>query len=346
VIARFFRKIFIAIVHDGGAYDVRVVIRKQKKEIEKQSRRFEGESAYTQLCSYVLKQCELSPIYYVALLNPYPKQGALLSCTANTLEEMEELIGTQTLCREEKWLLYASRRELDALAGEYKSIGLDFIFSPFSILEHFFADKIKGGFALYALAQKDAFTIAIFDEGRLEYAYHYPIRSKSPLDEDEESIDVDFSMGIRDDEDPKREKGISLDDIESLEDLDILDELNDLSDIEDLDNLEEIVEFSEDEPTFEEKKLTGFGSDIKRDMDRFNQDYQRFELIQRTLIRFYDGERCRDRFVETVYIADGYGSGSELKRYLEEELFLNVLIRRIDIADEVIALSVLEEAKL
>jgi hypothetical protein len=50
--------------------------------------------------------------------------------------------------------------------------------------------------------------------------------------------------------------------------------------------------------------------------------------------------------VETIYVADGYGSGTELKRYLEEELFLNVLIRHIDVADEVIALAMLEEEGL
>jgi hypothetical protein len=346
VIERFYRKIFIAIVQDGGAHDVRVVGKKQKKLLYKESRRFEGETSFQESISFVRKYLDESPLYYIALLNPEPKQGALVGCSAHMADDMEEIIGTKTLCRNGKWLLYGSHRELDALEQQYRTIGLDFIFSPFSILEHFFADKIKGGFALYALAQKDSFTIALFEEGNLEYAHHYPMAEKNTLSmEDDNSSPAGFSIGVK--EEDENERGISLDDIESLDDLDILEELDDLSDIEDLDSLEEIAEFSEDEFTYEEKRATSSrGNDIKFEMDRFNNDYRRFELIQRTLIRFYGGEHCRNRFVETVYIADAYGSGSELKRYLEEELFLNVLIRHIDVADEVIALSMLEEEGL
>ncbi|HEX5329243.1 hypothetical protein [Sulfuricurvum sp.] len=345
MIERFYRKIFIAIVHDGGGHDVRVVAQKQKKVLYKEGKRFEGDSSLGDVRSYVRKYLEESPLHYVALLNPQPKQGALPECSHHTVEDMEDIAGAKTLCRDGKWLLYSSLRELDALQVEYKNIGLDFIFSPFSILEHFFADKIHGGFALYALAQKDSFSVAIFENGKLEYAHHYSTHEKHAIGSEEESDTGGFAVGISEEE--EADKSISLEDIESLDDLDILDELDDLSNIEDLDSLDEIVEFSEDTPTFEEKRLNApHGDDIKRQMDRFNNDYYRFELIQRTLIRFYAGAHCRNRFVETVYIADAYGSGSELKRYLEEELFLNVLIRRIDVADEVIALSMLEEGAL
>lgn len=345
MIERFYRKIFVAIVQDAGVYDVRVVAQKQKKLLYKESRTFEGTSAYEDIRLYLRKYLDESPLHYVAVLNPAVKQGALAGCKHSNDDEIEEIIGTKTLCRNEKWLLYSSLRELDTLQQQYKTIGLDFIFSPFSLLEHFFKDKIKGGFALYALAQKDSFSVALFEDGKLEYAHHYPKQEKSTLALEDESITGGFAVGIRDED--EAEKGISLDDIESLDDLDILEELDDLSDIEDLDSLEEIAEFSEDEPTFEEKRVVfPRGSEIKQEMDKFNNDYYRFELIQRTLIRFYGEEKCDNRFVETVYIADAYGSGEELKRYLEEELFLNVHIRHIDVADEVIALAISEEEDL
>jgi hypothetical protein len=344
VIERFYRKIFIAIVQDGGGYDVRIVLQKKAKTLSKEGKRFEGESSYSDLRTCIRKYCEESPLHYVALLNLKSKQGALPECFGHTTDELEEISAAKTLCRNGEWLLYTSLRELDSLQGEYKGIGLDFIFSPFSILEHFFADKIKGSFALYALALNDSFSVALFEEGKLEYAHHYPMHEEKSLSIEDETLDS-FAVGIKMED--EIEKGISLDDIESLDDLDILEELEDLSNIEDLDSLDDIVEFSEDELTFEEKRLSSpKGDSMKKQMDQFNKDYHRFELIQRTLIRFYGGERCRNRFVETVYIADGYGSGSELKRYLEEELFLNVLIRHIDVADEVVALSILEEEGL
>lgn len=345
MIKRFYRKIFVAIVQDGGKYDVRVVAKKQKKLLYKESRVFEGTSAHEDIRVYLRKYLEESPLHYVALLNPAHKQGALSGCKHHHEDDTEELSGAKTLCQNEEWLLYSSLRELESIQMQYKTIGLDFIFSPFSVLEHFFRDKTDGDFALYALAQKDSFSIALFEDGKLEYARHYPMQEKNGLSIEDESSTIGFSVGIK--EEDEADKGISLDDIESLDDLDILEELDDLSDIEDLDSLEEIAEFSEDEPTFEEKRIVfPRGSEIKNEMDKFNNDYRRFELIQRTLAHFYGGEQCRNRFVETVYIADAYGSGAELKRYLEEELFLNVLIRHIDLADEVTALAMAEEEEM
>lgn len=344
MIERFYRKIFIAIVQDGGEYQVRIVAKKKKQFLYTKERSFDGEFALRDMNTYIQKYTEETPLHYIALLNPTPKQGALNGCSHHSIEDMEELSGAKTLCRENKWLLYTSLRELDVLQEEYKKIGLDFIFSPFSVIEHFFADKIQGGFAMYALAQKDSFSVAIFENGKLEYAHHYPSHEKQQVIEDDTNLGG-FSVGITEVE--ESEKNISLDDIESLDDLDLLDELDDLSHIEDLDTIEEIVEFSEDEPTMEEIRQTTYRpDDVKVQMDRFNNDYHRFELIQRTLTRFYGGTHCQNRFVETVYIADAYGSGADLKRYLEEELFLNVLIRNIDLADEVIALAKIEEEGL
>lgn len=337
-----YRKIFIAIVHDGDAYDVRVVILKQKKLFHKESNHFEGVSSREEMLSYVRKYTEESPLHYIAVLNPDPNQGGLSGCSLHDIED--ELNGAKTLCRNHKWLLYASIKELDSLKKHYAAVGLDFVFSPFSVIEHFFSDKIANGFALYALAQKDSFSIAFFDEGKLEYAHHYPMHRHEALGIEDEGIPLGFAVGVEEEE---VEHGINLDDIESLDDLDIIDELDNLSDIEDLDALEEIAEFSEDAPTPEEKhSVIPHGDEIKQEMDRFNDDYARFEFIQKTLARFYASEQCKNRFVETVYIADAYGSGSELKRYLEEELFLNVLIRRIDLCDEVIALAMSEEEGL
>jgi len=343
VIAWLYQKIFIAIISDGGAYDIRVVTLKQKKLLSKESRHFEGSTAYDDMISYLRKRLDVSPLHYIAILNPSPNQGAINGCSLHDIAD--DLSGEKTLCRNEKWLLYASILELEALKQHYSTVGLDFVFSPFSLIEHFFGDKIGSGFALYALAQKDSFSVAFFEEGKLEYAFHYPMHRHEGSGIGSEENTIGFTIGVEDDD--VIEKGISLEDIENLDDLDIIDELDNLSDIEDLDSLEDIAEFSEDQPTLEEKRLVLPRSDeIKQDMEGFNDDFARFEFIQKTLSRFYASEHCNNRFVETVYIADAYGSGAELKRYLEEELFLNVLIRRIDLGDEVISLAMSEEEDL
>lgn len=338
MIAWLYKKIFIAIVPDGGVYEVRAVSLQQKKVLHKESARFESSSAFEDMVKFVRKQIDDSPYHYIAVLNPDLNQGAISGCSLHDV--IDEIGGAKTICRNEKWLLYASLLELESLKKTYAPIGLDYVFSPFSIIENFFADKIGGGFGLYALAQKDAFSVVFFDEGKLEYAHHYPMHRKLKENVEEVST-VGFTLGV---EEEDIQKSAEIDEISSLDDLELIEELDSLSDIEDLDELEEIADFSEDDLTLEEKRLSsGHSDEIKFEMDQFNEDYERFEFIQKTLAHFYASEQCKNRFVETVYIADAYGSGSELKRYLEEELFLSVLIRRIDLGDEVISLSMSEE---
>ncbi|MDD5051925.1 MAG: hypothetical protein PHO27_04220 [Sulfuricurvum sp.] len=340
-----YRKIFIAIVVHENIYDINIVAKKKNKEIYKKHHHFEGDKALHDTFSAIQNYIDESPLHYIAILNSDPNQGALSGCSLHDINEIEELSGAKTLCRNQKWMLYTSIRELERLKKHYAPIGLDYIFSPFSIIEYFFQDKISTGFALYALAQNDAFSIAFFDEGNLEYAHHYVIGNKeADILKEDVSSSIEFSVGTED----EVEKGIVLDELEYSDDLDIIDELDDLSDdIEDLDALDEISEFHEDEPTPQEQKSNeSLISEVKESIDRNNNDFYRFELIQKTLSEFYAGAHCRDRFVETIYIADAYGSSSELKRYLEEELFLSVLIRRIDLGNELLTLAMIEEEGL
>ncbi|MBN2870457.1 MAG: hypothetical protein JXK04_05825 [Campylobacterales bacterium] len=334
-----FQKIFIAVVPSGDRHDVTVTGYKRKKRLFKESKHFEGEFAVDEMVRFVKKFTEETPYCYIAILNPNPHQGALEGCSIHDIYEGEEMSGVKTLCRKQQWMLYASEKELNALQRKYAKVGLDFVFSPFSLLEYFYGDKIGGTAAVYVLAQKDSISIAFFEEGILEYGHHYTMHREEREITAEEGVGIGFSVGVEE----ERGRGINLDDIETLDDLEIIDDLDDLGNIEDLDTLEEIVEFSEDEPVMEEKRPLLSGKETKEDMERFNDDFYRFELIEKTLARFYSGEHCRNRFVETVYIADGYGSSTELKRYLEDELFVNVVIRKIDLGEAVIALSRSEE---
>lgn len=333
----FYQKIFIAIVQDNEDYDVRVLVTKSGNSSFKEAKQFEGESALSSLLEFVQKKISDSPLYYISILNTDPRQGALTGCDDSSIEEV--LKDAKIVCRNKGWILYSSIREIETIKKKFALIGVDYLFSPFSILEVFFKDKIQGGLALYALVQKGSFSIALFDHGKLEYAHHYRIHHESENLLVDEEPSIGFSVGVEDDINSTLETS----DIDILDDLDLIDDLEVFNDIQDLDTLEELVEFSEDEPTPEELRLaTPDIENMKNDINRFGDNYTRFECIQKTLTYFYGMEACRNRFVESVYLADSYGMGLELKNYLEEELFLNVSVRRINLADEVLALS-LEE---
>jgi len=346
VLERLFQKIFVSIVPADQGHEVLTVALKKNKILYKERRHFEGSEPSTSMNRYIQEVVDVSPIYYISTLNVNSHQGAYEGCLRKGKTQHNDDRQISEICRDKKWTFYASLDELHALTYEYSTVGLDFIFSPFSILEYTFADKVKDGFALYAFSMPGLFTIAIFDAGILEYAHHYSYQKTTDVqDESAEASSLDFTSPTVENYDD--DGLINLDDIEGLEDLDIIDDLDSLSDIDDLDELEEVHEFSEDMPTSEEKRLSKENSFlIKGEMDNSAEDYQRFTYIQKTLNQFYSMEACRNRFVETVCIADSQGGSEELKRYLEEELFLNVLVRKIDVLETINALAILEEEGL
>lgn len=345
MLERLFQTIFVSIVPVEDGHEVLTVALKNKKVLYKEQRHFERSESSSAMNRYIQEAIDPSPLYYISTINTQIHQGAHQGCSGNGKTQHSDDTRVSEVCRNKKWTLYASLDDLHSIMYDYKSVGLDFIFSPFSILEYSFADKIKDTFALYAFSMPGLFAVAIFDGGILEYA-HYYAHQQTPIGKDSsEVLPVDFTSHIVEEEDEKNGL-IDLDDIEGLEDLDIIDDLDSLSDIDDLNELEEVHEFSEDMPTSEEKRLLKEHSMIKGDMDDFAEDYQRFSYIQKTLHQFYSMEQCHDRFVETVCIADSKGTSEELKRYLEEELFLNVLVRKVDVLETLNALAIQEKEGL
>jgi hypothetical protein len=344
VLERLFQKIFVSIVPVEDGHEVLTVALKNKKVLYKEQRHFEGSEPSRAMNRYIQETVDVSPIYYISTINTQAHQGAHAGCANNKKTQHSDDTRVSEVCRNKKWTLYASVDDLHSLTYDYHTVGLDFIFSPFSILEYTFADKIKETFALYAFSMPGLFAVAIFDKGTLEYAHYYTDHESHDLEDTSEVLGVDFTSAIVEEED--KDGLINLDDIEGLEDLDIIDDLDSLSDIDDLNELEEVHEFSEDMPTNEEKRQSREQMMIKDEMDDSAEDYQHFNYIQKALNEFYMMDVCRNRFVETVCIADSKGASEELKRYLEEELFLNVLVRKVDVIETINALAMQEEEGL
>jgi len=125
--------------------------------------------------------------------------------------------------------------------------------------------------------------------------------------------------------------------------MDSSDAFDDFSDIQDLDSLEEIDEFSENKDIEEEFYRDDEEEELAPGSEEgFNEDYQRFSLIQSSVNHFYKDEKFESQFIENVYIADAVGISSDLKRYLEEEMFLSVYVRHLELGVEVSELARVE----
>jgi hypothetical protein len=167
---------------------------------------------------------------------------------------------------------------------------------------------------MFILLEESALSFTIFDNTNLLYAQYLSMQHSK----NGEDILMDTSL-----DEYEEMQGIDLEEITVEDDSSGFD---DFTNIEDLDDGEGIDEFSDNVEIQDMDDRTETISD-----SGFNEDYQRFTLIQSALNTFYKDPKYKSQFIESAYIADGVGVSSDLKNYLEEEIFLNVFIRKIDL---------------
>ncbi len=331
-----YSKAFINIVIDRNGTTVYVQTYKKEKLQDSYEEQFDVFGLNEKLLDYIHNFTKETPFFYIAYLDNSTLQGAIPTCVKNEMARYQDMSESEYKCYNKQWAYYTSKSDLYEIEKNYEKIGLDFIFSPFSLLVHFFKDKIADFFAGYILIQEDLITLSVFENAILLYAESINIEVYEPdealdetLLEDEEELDIIEEI----------DEGIDLDDISAIDELDSLD---DFGDIADLDSLDDIDDFSHNEDAEEEldEEVAAITHETKDSVS--TEDYQRFTLIQESINRYYHDEKYDSKFLETIYIADGVGTSSLLKQYFEEEMFLNVYVRSIDIAQELSSLCVEE----
>ena len=286
------------------------------------------------MLSVIKKYTSETPFYYISFLDASSSQGAIPTCAKNRIAYYYDVSDSEYKCQDSKWINYTSKTDLYEVERHYREIGVDFIFSPFSVLAHFFKDKIDGQAAIYVLLQEDFISLAVFKESELLYAQRVGMKSdsaKEELDSVDAAMDMDVDLNLDD--------SIDLDNVSVTDEMDSLD---DFGDIEDLDSLDDIDEFSETQDVEEEFYHEHEEESEQESDDFFNEDYQRFFLVQSAINSFYKDVRYQSEFLENIYIADAVGVTGELKRYFEEEMFMNAYVRRMSLGAEVSALARLE----
>jgi len=318
-------KVFINIVLKRTESTVYIELLSKKNSIKSVEETFETRVMSEKMFAFIASYVNESPYYYISILDNSSSQGAIPTCAKNQIGRYHDVSSCEYRCFKERWSYFTSQSDLYTLEKQYKQIGLDFIFSPFVLLAQFFKDKIDTHLAMFVLVEENYLSLAIFDNSELLFAKHLDVRSRkdeeSALVYEEDVSDLNFDL----------DEGIDLEDINVLESADTLE---DFGNIEDLDALEEIDEFS-DSKDLEEEFYSANTLLKNKSPEGLSEDYHRFLLIQNSLKRFYDDDKYNGKFIESIYIADGCGISSELKGYLEEEIFLSVYIRKIDLAIQV-----------
>jgi len=329
-------KAFINIVVDRNGTTVYVQTYKKEKLQNSYEEQFDVFGVNEKLLDYVHNFTKETPYFYIAYLDNSTLQGAIPTCVKNEMALYHDMSECEHKCYDKQWTYYTSKTDLYEIERAYQAIGLDFIFSPFALVAHFFKDKIAEHFAGYILIQEDLITLSIFENTTLLYGESINIEVYNPeealeeaLIEDEEELDIIEEI----------DEGIDLDDISAIDELDSLD---DFGDIADLDSLDDIDDFSQNEDVEEElnEEVESITHEVKDSVS--TEDYRRFTLIQEAINRYYHDDKYNSKFLETIYIADSIGVSPLLKQYFEEEMFINIYVRSIDVAQEVSLLCVKE----
>jgi len=324
-------KVFVNIIVTRSHTIVYIETSNKKGILEHVEEIFKTTTINDKMKMFIDSYTQESPFNYISFLDKSEFQGAAPTCSNKELSKFFDVSSSKYLCYLNKWAYYTLNSDLQLLKKEYSTIGVDFIFSPFTILAKFFKDKIGKTSAMYILIEDGRISLGVFDNSQLLYADYMLLKQNEVIDdllEDDTSSDyevLDFDGGI---------------DLDNLDtDID-MGELDDFGDIEDLDTFDDMEDFSEIKDQHVEEVITEDNSLLTMsDTEIFGEDYERFLLIQSSVNHFYKDDKFESIFIERVFIADSIDGGADLKKYLEEEMFLNVVVRRIELTAELCELA-------
>ena len=287
------------------------------------------------LYDYIKPFTNDTPYYYISLLDSSPQQGALPTCERSEASKYADLSTAQYICIDKSWMCYTSSLDLEEQIRFLGELGCDFVYSPFLVLRRFYSDKVDGKIALYAFIQEYSMTIAVFRQNKLLYGEYIDTREEMGSEED-----IDFS----DEESPLlEEESVDLDDIDLDDDLGDLDDLDSFDDIEELGELDSFDDTNAEELLEENLEIMSEKSEETSDetkkIERSSEDFKRFTLLQRSLARFYNDNRYESDFIENLFVADAAPLSGDFKRYVQDEMFLSVYIRKIEPEIEICQLA-------
>lgn len=308
-----YTKVFINIIVEKLQTAVYVEVCSKKEVLQSIRKNFDTMTVNHKMDEFIQAYIKESPFYYISVLDRSPLQGAIPTCVTSEMSKYCDINSSEYRCFSKEWAFYTSEYDLEAIKYEYRAIGVDFIFSPFVMMANFFRDKIDTTLSMFVLVEDNYLSFAVFDNSKLLYAEY--------LDMKHHKDDDDLLMEAPEEEDVL--EGINLEEVNLENDSMVFDDFANIEELDESDVLDEFSEAHEVEQVVEKK--------VDVSQDGFSEDYQRFSLIQSALNTFYKDSKYDSKFVETIYIADGIGVSPDLKSYLEEEMFLSVYIRKIDL---------------
>ena len=250
---RFYAKVYINVIVENHYADVSVRMEKMGRTLKDKKQRFEIKKGVLtkEVTDFIERNERKSPFSYISVLNPVLLQGAYKGCSGENIKDNRSLcVGN----KKRPWSIFTDLNTVRTVQNKFKTTGLDFIFSPYSIIAN--TKEIKNNKAqLFILALERSMSVSVFRDGTLEFAKQVSFDEQdNEFDMSDEVADLlleddlilneegGISIDLNADEESDEEDDMELEDLEGLEDLDELDNLDELDSLDELDDLDDLGE--------------------------------------------------------------------------------------------------------
>ena len=250
---------------------------------------------------------------YIALFLNTLGQGIIPICDENALSKFNvDHKNVKSICKDNRFLMYATLIDVKWADKLFQRTGLDFVFSPFLVLDFFIKKAMKKEsynkeeVVLYILNTNNALTLMIQKGDTLLYGAFFNIAKGEDL------LYTDYSDDVEDDT--------------------VMDELN-LDDISDLE-MDDILDVS---------NQSNFVTNILQSNANISEEDERIiKYLNSSLKEFYSNKLYNSEFITAARIYDDVGINEGVMKYIENELLLDTSAENISVSDVILELSMQE----
>lgn len=329
VIQKRFSNVFIAVLAEKNEYVLRYIVVKNEKILINEDKRFpmdEDKRLSSDIKEFLTSLEKNYKFVYIAYLLDASGQNCLPTCKEEEFTkyniDKNKII---KVCIEEKWMIYALKSDIKWIKELFEESGVDFIYSPFLVLNNFIHNKKqKTKNNLFLLYTENFITLMIFDGDKVVFSAFFKIPYK------------EFEFSSEEDE-PKPEEsdtvieGIELDNIESEDEE--FDGFVDITKLED---------DSEPEDDILESAKEEVASSTLEDLELYGREVVIFKFISSAIEEYYKNDIYESEFLEEIIIYNDSNISNDIITMIENDLFLDVELHSIDVKEEMINMSIKE----
>ena len=313
----FFKKTFISFYKENQVFYINKQIIQNNKILSNDNLSFEKEEEFLKFISD--SSIENTQTYISTLIDNF-NQGIIDSCSQHKYKELGiNIDNIKILCLKD-YSIFIGLYELNSFKKEIEKYRVDFIFSPYLIID-LHKKTIKNNIYLLLTSQ---FLILVI------YSNDKPIYSNIHQ----------FKIEDNNIEDNKIKKSIDNDDISSFDDdIGIIEDIDDIEDMDDIDNLDDSLDNIDDIDNMEIPKLNE--TEMKNDILNTKFELEILEFIKTSIKDYYNN--YNSDFLENLYILKQDDEKYEkLIETLQDELLLKIVMEKIDILKDLNELAIKE----